>query len=137
MIQLENFEGHILLYCKGNYQVKDVDFLVGLRRIWACRCGFNVEHIDRSIDEYIANALYKLLKKLEPHKIDYLFELIHKEVSKTYLSYYEGLSTIETLIMIYRSHLWQVTVRENGKTLIKLKPQKRLFKRELIKKEKY
>ena len=52
MIQLENFEGHLVLYCKGWYSVKDVEFLVGLRRIWAVRCGFDVEHIDKSIDEY-------------------------------------------------------------------------------------
>lgn len=130
MIQLENFEGHLVLYCKGWYSNKNVDFLTGLRRIWAVRCGFDVEHIEKSIDEYIANALYKTLKKLEPNKIEYLFELVHKEVSKTYLSTYEGLDTIETLIMIYRSELWNVQVRGKNKTLIKLpKPQKRLFKR--------
>ena len=130
MITLENFEGHLVLYSKGWYSTKDVDFLTGLRRIWAVRCGFNVEHIDKSIDEYIANALYKTLKKVAPQKIEYLTELIHKEVSKTYLSAYEGLSVIETLIMIYRSEIWSVSVKENGKTLIKLpKPQKRLFKK--------
>lgn len=130
MIELEKFEGHLVLYCKGWYSVKDVDFLTGLRRIWAIRCGFDVEHIDKSIDEYIANALYKTLKKLNPKKIEYLSELIHKEVSKTYLSTYEGLSTIETLIMIYRSEIWAVSIKENGKTIIKLpKPQKRLFKK--------
>jgi len=130
MTQLENFEGHIVLYCKGWYSVKDVDFLTGLRRIWAVRCGFDIEHIDRSIDEYIANALYKTLKKINPNKIEYLFEIIHKEVNKTYLSTYQGLSTIETLIMIYRSEIWQVSVKENDKQLIKLpKPQKRLFKK--------
>lgn len=31
MIKLEPFEGHILRYCKGYYQVEGVDFLVGLR----------------------------------------------------------------------------------------------------------
>jgi len=130
MVTLENFEGHLVLYCKGWYSIKDVDFLTGLRRIWAVRCGFDVEHIDKSIDEYIANALYKTLKKVAPQKTEYLTELIHKEVSKTYLSTYEGLSVIETLIMIYRSEIWSVSVKENGKTLIKLpKPQKRLFKK--------
>ena len=141
MITLDNFEGHLILYCKGHYAVNKVDFLTGLRRIWAVRCGFDVEHIDKSIDEYIANALYRIVKKVKPNKVEYLFELIHKEVSKTYLSTYEGLSTIEILIMIYRSELSEAQVRESkaklsGKpmsgytTLIKLpKPQKRLFKR--------
>lgn len=138
MMELETFEGHILLYCKGHYQVKDVDFLIGLRRIWAVRCAFDFEYIDKSIDTYIANALYKILKKLEPNKIEYFFELIHNEVGKTYLSTYEGLDTIETLIMFYRSHLWQTTVKENGKKLIKLpKPQKRLFRGIVSGKDKY
>lgn len=134
MVTLENFEGHLVLYCKGHYSVKNVDFLTGLRRIWAVRCGFDVEHIDKSMDEYVANALYKTLKKLEPNKMDYLFELIHKEVGKTYLSTYEGLDTIETLIMIYRNQIRQVAVREKVgekyKQTVKLpNPQKRLFKR--------
>ena len=130
MITLDNFEGHLTLYCKGHYATNKVDFLTGLRRIWAVRCGFDVEHIDKSIDEYIANALYKIVKKVKPNKVEYLFELIHKEVSKTYLSTYEGLDTIETLIMIYRSELWDAQVKDKGKTLIELpKPQKRLFKK--------
>lgn len=130
MIQLENFEGHIVLYCKGHYSVKDVDFLTGLRRIWAVRCGFDVKHIDKSIDEHIANALYKTLKKLEPQKIEWLFELVHKEIAKDYLDTYKNLTHIESLIKIYRSHIFEVQIRESKKWLIKLpKPQKRLFKR--------
>ena len=130
MVKLDNFEGHLVLYCKGHYSVNKVDFLIGLRRIWAVRCGFDVEHIDKSIDEYIANALYKTLKKVKPNKVEYLFELIHKEVGKTYLSTYAGLSTIETLIMIYRNELWDAQVKDKNKTILKLpKPQKRLFKK--------
>lgn len=130
MIQLENFEGHLVLYCKGWYSVKDVDFLTGIRRIWAVRCGFEVEHIDRSIDEYIANALYKTLKKTNPQKIEYLFEIMHKEVSKDYLDTYKGLTHIETLIKFYKSELSQLQIKEKNKWLVKLpKPQKRLFKR--------
>lgn len=130
MITLDNFEGHLVLYCKGHYSVNKVDFLTGLRRIWAVRCGFDVEHIDKSFDEYIANALYKIVKKVKPNKVEYLFELIHKEVSKTYLSTYEGLNTIETLIMIYRNELWDAQVKDKNKTTLKLpKPQKSLFKK--------
>ena len=128
MVTLDSFEGHLVLYCKGHYSVNKVDFLTGLRRIWAARCGFDVEHIDKSSDEYIANALYKTLKKVKPNKIEYLFELIHKEVSKTYLSTYEGLNTIETLIMIYRGELWDTQVKDKNKIILKLpKQQKRLF----------
>lgn len=130
MIQLENFEGHLVLYCKGWYSSKDVDFLTGVRRIWAVRCGFDVEHIDRSIDEYIANALYKTLKKVAPQKIEYLFEIMHKEVSKDYLDYYKNLTHIETLIKFYKDELSYIQVKEKHKWLVKLpKPQKRLFKR--------
>lgn len=130
MITLENFEGHLVLYCKGWYTNKDTDFLTGLRRIWAVRCGFDVEHIDKYIDEYIANALYKIIKKVEPNKIEYLFEIIHKEISKDYLDSYKGLTHIESLIKIYKNELSQVQIKEKSKWLVKLpKPQKRLFKR--------
>lgn len=126
----DKFEGHLILYCKGWYLVENIDFLTGLRRIWAVRCGFDVEHIDKSIDEYIANSLYKILKKVNPQKMEYLYELIYKEVSKTYLSTYKDLDTIETLIMIYRSEIGQVKIKEKDKILINLpKPQKRIFKK--------
>lgn len=135
MIQLETFEGHIVLYCKNHYQVENVDFITGLQRIWAIRCGYDVEAIDNGSKEYIANAMYKIIKKTNPQKLDYLFELVHKEISKDYLSTYEGLTSIEKLIKIYRGELAFLQIKDSKSkggytTLIKLpKPQKRVFKR--------
>lgn len=134
MIKLEKFEGHIVLYCKGYYRNKNVSFIEGLQRIWAVRCGHDLEYIDNSSKEYIANKLYSIISKISPKKIGFLNELIHKELSKTYLSQYEGLSSIEKLIMIYKSQIMMVQIKEkvnkNYKWLVKLpKPQKRLFNR--------
>lgn len=133
MIHLEEkFDGHIILYCKGHYTVKDVDFLTGLRRIWAVRCAFDFEYIDKSIDEYIANKLYKLFVQLKPEKAVYFQELLHKELSNGFWGREKETAAIEKLIRIYRGEIWDTQIYETidgkRKTLIKLpKPQKGLF----------
>lgn len=53
MVTLDNFEGHLTLYCKGHYAVNKVDFLTGLRRIWAVRCGFDVCTEEKAIQNFI------------------------------------------------------------------------------------
>jgi hypothetical protein len=131
MIKLEEFDGHIVLYCKGWYFQKkvDIDFLVGLRRIWAIRCGYDYEEDDKSIDQYIANRLYKIILETNPNidLIDFQIRL-HNEMAKDYLSTYQGLNTIEKLIKFYRSELLCLTIVENKKVLIDLpKVKKRVF----------
>lgn len=129
---LDVFEGHIVLYCKNHYNFVDIDidFITGLQRIWAFRCGYPIEAIDSSSLEYIANALYRIIKKTKPEKLEYLFELIHKDISKDYLVSNQNLKSIEKLIFIYRSELIDLTIFNGNVPLIKLPiSNKKLFKR--------
>jgi len=130
MIQLEEkFDGHIILYCKGHYNLNNVDFITGLQRIWAVRCGLSVEHISSSFNEYIADHLHDIFAKCSPRKLPYFHQILNKGLCDNWK--YEGLSGIERAIMVYRVELMQLQIREGKrKIIIKLpKPQKRLFKR--------
>ncbi len=129
MIQLEEkFDGHIILYCKGHYNLKDVDFITGLQRIWAVRCGISVEHIRDSFNEYIADKLHEIFAKCKPEKLYYFHQILNKGLCDDWA--YEGLTAIERVIMIYKNELMMLQIKEENKTLIKLpKPQKRIFKR--------
>lgn len=128
------FQAHIILYCKGYYQQKDVSFHEGLRRIWAVRCGHDVEHISISSDEYIANDMYRLIQKVLPKKLEYLYQHVHKSLCYKPFFQSDNLTAIEKLISVYKNELMMLQIKEkvNEKyiTLIKLpKPQKRLFSR--------
>lgn len=133
MITLEEkFDGHIILYCKGHYSIKEVDFIVGLQRIWAVRCGLNPECANNRLNEYIADHLHEIFAKCRPTKLPYFYQIMNKGLCDEWQ--YKGLNAIERVIMIYYNELHQLQVKEhnNGKfkILIKLpKPQKRLFKR--------
>jgi len=140
MIQLEEkFDGHIILYCKGWYNLNNVDFIVGLQRIWAVRCGLAVEQSSSYLNEYIADHLHEIFAKCNPKKLPYFHQILNKGLCDEWS--YEGLNAIERVIMIYKNELAQLQIKESkaklsGKpmsgytTLIKLpKPQKRLFKR--------
>lgn len=138
MIELEEkFDGHIILFLKNHYKSKG-DLFTGLRRIWAVRCNFPFDCIDKSLDTYIANRLYRILEKTQPNKIPHLHEIIHHEISKDYLGTYKDLTHIEALIKIYSKELTWLTIKEDGKTLIKLpKPKKRVFTQILKGNDKY
>lgn len=139
MIKLEEFDGHIVLYCKGWYYQDDVDFLVGLRRIWAIRCGYDYQENDKSADEYIADRMFNIIVQANP-KLDFVHfqKRLHQELSKDYLSLYQGLNTIEKLIKIYRSELIMLQIKDDRKTLIKLpNPKNRVFSRILKGKGEY
>jgi hypothetical protein len=139
MIKLEEFDGHIVLYCKGWYYQEDVDFLLGLRRIWAIRCGYDYEENDKSADEYIADRMFKIIVQTNPN-LDFVHfqKRLHNELSKDYLSTYKGLNTIEKLIKIYRSEIMMLQIRDDKKVLVKLpKEKKRVFSRILKGKGEY
>jgi len=140
----EKFDGHIILYCKGHYNLESVDFIVGLQRIWAVRCGLSFEHINNSLNEYIANHLHEIFAKCSPKKLPYFHQILYKGLCDEWA--YKGLTPIERVIMVLRLELmhlkiketckkWkdsplEVQVEKRNKTLIKLpKPQKKLFKR--------
>jgi len=139
MIKLEEFDGHIVLYCKGWYYQDNVDFLVGLRRIWAIRCGYDYQEDDKSADEYIADRLFGIIVQTNP-KLDFVHfqRRLHNELSKTFLSTYKDLNSIECLIKIYRSELVILQIKDDRKTLVKLpNPKKRVFSRILKGKGEY
>jgi len=131
MIKLDEFDGHIVLYCKGWYFQKniDIDFLVGLRRIWAIRCGYDCRENDKSADEYIADRMFKIIAQTNPNiDLVHFQRRLHSEMAKDYLSTYQGLNTLEKLIKFYRSELLCLTIREDKKVLVKLpKVKKRIF----------
>ena len=133
MIQLEEkFDGHIILYCKGYYNQKDVDFIVGLQRIWAVRCGLSFDNIRDSFNEYMADKMHEIFAKCKPQKLTYLHQILNKGLCDEWS--YKGLTAIERVIMIYANELAQLQIKEkknkNYTTLIKLpKLQKRLFKK--------
>lgn len=140
MIQLEEkFDGHIILYCKGHYNLKNVDFITGLQRIWAVRCGLSINNISDSLNEYIADKLHEIFAKCNHKKLPHFHQILNKGLCDNWN--YENLNAIERVIMIYRNELMSLQIKESTgtllekpmkgyTTLIKLpKPQKRLFKR--------
>ena len=137
MITLEEtFDGHIILYCKSHYNLKNVDFITGLQRIWAVRCGMSVEQIRPSMNEYLADKMHEIFAKCNPNKLNHFHQILYKGLCDEWQ--YEGLTAIERVILIYRNELMMLQVKENNKTLIKLpKPQKRLFKKIVAGKGKY
>lgn len=131
MITINDFQGHLTLLCKGHYKYKDI--FAAFRMIWAIRCGYDYqEEKNNFVDQHIANELYDIVKKLCPHKISYLHELIHKELSNSWR--YENLTPLECIILIYRSEIMMVEVKskvgKKWKNFIKLpKPKKQVFNR--------
>ena len=116
-IQLDKFEGHIVLLTKGYYPIKKVEYLTAVRRLWATRCGLDNEHVEnKSCDIYLANALYKLAKKVTTNSVmDIGF--IHEALTRVSFEY-EGLNSIEKLIRYYLSVIGCCQVmekNENGK----------------------
>lgn len=137
MKTVSNINGHIILYCKGQYNIPNVDLITGFQRLWACICGFDIEQINKDSLPYIARRLYDIIKEVSPERLEPLHRnILLEEITKDYLTRYENLSAIEKIITIYRDELaWLQTKERNAKTgrystLIKLpKPQKRICKR--------
>lgn len=134
MKELKGFDGQIVLYCKGHYNLKDVDFIKGLQHIWAARCGYDVEHVSDRDKEYIANHLYDILAEVAPKKLQYMMVKVHKALVDNWM--YKELTGIERVIMAYHNELMQLQVKEskpNGKgyiTLLKLpRTRKQAMKR--------
>lgn len=143
MIELEKFQKHIVLYCKGQYNFPkgDKGFFEGLKIIWAIRCGYDYEHCSSDVLSYIANDMYKIISKCMPNKLPHLMELLHIELTSG-IGKPHNLTPIEAVVHEYRSLLSNMQVKERVgkkyKWIIKLdKPQPRLFNRILKNKGKY
>lgn len=128
---MKEFDGHLILLCKLHYEVEGVDFITAIKRIWAIRCGHDIETIRRNdYLENIANNLHRLILEYSNKDAKWLQELLHNELSKDYLDRWVNLNTMEKIIMFYRSEILNLTVKEGEKVIINLpKPKKKLFKR--------
>jgi hypothetical protein len=134
-IELEAFQGHIVLYCKGHY--KHDDFFEGLKMIWAIRCGYDYEYTSKDTLSYIAMDMYEIIAKTQPDRLPYLMEQLHRNLVPRWKGdYVENLSPIEAIIWQYRIMLCNMQVKERDnvtgkyKWLVKLpKPKKRIFNR--------
>lgn len=141
-ITLEDFQGHLVLYCKGWYNTKnDVDFFDGLKRIWAVRCGYDYKpnEGDRVL-EYIADSMFEIIidcKRINSTKeMKWLMDVIHKGVSDQAFWKPKNMTPTRALIWEYRTMISNLHIKERpeGKKrhvpIVKLpKPMKRVFKR--------
>lgn len=144
-IELSNFDGHLVMLCKGTYfnPINNISIFRAFRLLWAIRCGHPVpEENDKGADEYIADKLYEILVKVQKQDYVQFQKKIHRELSNMYDYRYEGLSTLERLLLIYRNEIMMLKIKEKKgkryKSIIKLpKPEKRVFNRILKGKGKY
>ena len=112
MIVLEPIQGQLVLLCKGHYKKNEATMLEALRRVWAVRCGLENQHVERGqADEHIADELFSIIEQVSPYKAENMLSRLHKELARP--SYqYEDLNPIEITIMVYRSILMGLQVRE-------------------------
>ena len=129
-------QGHIILYCKSHYRVKDVSYIEGLKRIWAIRCGYDYNEADNSMLEYIANELFNIIYEICNIDIIDFQKKLHNEICNTLYQYEKDNLPIVRVIHYYRHQIAFLQVcdynkeKNKKKTLIKLPtPKKRLFKR--------
>ena len=135
-MKLTTIQGHIVLFLKGHYQVPNITTIDGLQRIWAVRCGYGVDSIDKASLEHIADDLYTIFVGMNPNTdLVHFQKMVHREISKDYLQRWTDLSATEKLIMFYSSEIFGTPVREHigegkFKPIIKLPtPKVRVFKR--------
>ena len=135
IVDLNTWEGHIVLLCKGWYSNKsnsDIDFFDKLRRIWAIRCGVDEFTGDRVL-ENVADTMYKILKKCRPDQMDYFHEILHRELAGGF-GKPENMSHIQAIVWEYRSRISGLRIKEKVDDkwikLVRLpKPQKRISNR--------
>ena len=134
--KVDTIQGHIILYCKSHYQVKDVSFIEGLKRIWAIRCGYDYEEKDNSMLEYIANDLFNIIYQTYDIDIIDFQKKLHKELCNTFYRTKNTVYLIEKIIHYYKHYLAFLKVNEYDKetgittNILKLpSPNKELFKR--------
>jgi len=134
MIVLDPIQGHIVLFCKGHYKKNQASQLEGLRKIWAIRCGLEYQYVEKGqSDEYIADELFRIIKQVAPIKAERMWEELHKQLARPDYQY-RDLKAIEMTIMVYRSVLFGLQVREKFgdryEWLIQFpKPKKQVFNR--------
>jgi len=143
-IIVDAIDGHLILFCKGHYKTEDL--LVGLRRIWAVRCGLENQYVEHGqADTHIADHMYELVEKIRPNRGPWIIQRIHKDLGELipFLNRYKDVKPIEGMISIYISEIncAQVNTHDENDVLIPIIPlpkaKKRLFNRILRGKGEY
>ena len=105
----EKFDGHIILYLKGQYIVDGVTCFEGLRNIWAVRCAMNQNSgfNKRKFDESIANRLFSILRLIDPKKMPYIHEILHRDLVRIHS---QKETPIEKIILCYINYIIEAPV---------------------------
>lgn len=110
-IELDATEGHLVLCCKGRYQLKEVNKVEALRRILGAFCGWNAVD-NKSEVKYVADRLYDILRKsLSDCAFDSMQKHIHRDLEWG-IGIPEELSAIEKMVWIYASRILHLKVKE-------------------------
>ena len=139
MIELTKSEGHIVLACKGWYDVKDVNMVESLGRLQAAFCGWSGKEHGIS-HEYVADKLFNILRKCKSD--DYMQHMaynMHKWLVQGWWTYSEEgreLSAIDKLIIFYRSEICNLKIKDDNKIIIKLPKAKKRAAKHIIKGDK-
>mgnify|MGYP000591128663 CR=1 FL=1 len=130
MIEADDLDGHLILACKGWYNVKGVSMIDALGRIQAGFCGWSAaEH--GVPKEALCDRLYKILNKYSKHEPVHLQEQLHRWMLNGWWIHSDTeMSDMDKLIYFYRSKIHDIKIKNDGNLLIKLpKPQKRAAKK--------
>jgi hypothetical protein len=115
MVKLDKFQKHIVLYCKGQYNIPEGEkgFFEGLKMIWAIRCGYDYEYTSKDTLTYIANDMFSIIMTCKPEKLEFFMDKIHREINPiSNWTKPKDLTPIEAIIWEYRSILSNMQVRE-------------------------
>ncbi len=130
MIEVDNLDGHLILACKGWYDVKGVSAIDALGRIQAGFCGWSaVKH--GVPKEALCDRLYKIINKCSRKEPVHLQEQLHRWMLNGWWKFSDPeMNDMDKLIYFYRSEIHNLKIKNDGKRLIKLpKPQKRAAKK--------
>lgn len=130
MIETDDLDGHLILACKGWYDVKGVSAIDTLGRLQAGFYGWSaVEH--GVPKEALCDRLYKIINKYSRHEPFHLQGQLHRWIINGWWKQSNPeMSDMDKLIYFYRSKIHEIKIKDDGKRLIKLpKPQKRAAKK--------
>lgn len=119
MVELDKFQGHIVLYCKGQYGPREgmdtSQFFEGLKRIWAIRCGYDYEYTSSDVLSFIADDMYKIIIDCLPQRLEHIMSQMHRQLCNKSFYIPDNLNTIESVVWYYRSVLSNMQIRDTNK----------------------
>jgi len=130
MIEVGDLDGHLILACKGWYDVDGVSIIDSLGRIQAGFCGWSAKKHGVP-KEALCDRLYKIINKCSRKEPVHIMEQLHRWMINGHWTHSkEEMSDMDKLIYFYRSQIHGLQIMNDGNVLIKLpKPQKRAAKK--------